>query len=487
MAPDLAGRHASGQPGQMSMRSRPRLLASAVVVAAAKFAGQSAQVAAQPQPPDIIVVVIDDMREADWQALPQTREAFGERGTTFPNFLCATPLCTPSRISLLTGRYSHNHGVLGNSHETGGWSRFDDLGLGPETIQNDLQAAGYRTALVGKFINGVPASGQVPEGWDTWYCQTDFRYEGPRINDNGRSRKLGRRKYSTDVLRDKAVGFIRATPAGQPLFLHFSPIAPHNNPKAAKRHRNAFRRTGLGGSPALNESDVSDKPHYVRERGALSRKTRKNLNRLNQDRLRTLLAVDGAIQAIWSALERSGRASTALVFVLSDNGFLLGHHRYTGKTTPYDAAARVRMIACGPGFAAGMVDERLASIVDLAPTMAEAAGVDLPDADGLSLLEPDSRDDTLLEWLGEKDRTTGGRLVSIQSPKYAAVRTRTHVYVEYETGERELYDYGSDPDELDNLLADWEGHAPTPDAEALATTLAARLDELRDCAGETCR
>ncbi len=378
------------------MRSRPRLLASAAVAAAGKLTGQSAQAAAQPQPPDIIVVVLDDMRDTDWQALPQTQETLGDRGTTFPYFLCATPLCTPSRISLITGRYSHNHGVLGNSHETGGWSRFADLGFGPQTIQNDLQAAGYRTALVGKFISGTPASGQVSEGRDTWYCQTDFRYERPRINDNGRSRRLGTRKYSTDVLRDNAIGFIHSTPAGQPLFLHFSPIAPHNNPRAARRHKNAFRRTGLGGSPALNESDVSDKPQYVRERGALSRKTRKNLNRLNRDRLRTLLAADGAIQSISSALERSGRASNALVFVLSDNGFLLGHHRYTGETTPYDHADTGRLVACGPGFAAGAVDERLASIVDLAPTMAEAAGIDLPDADGLSLVHSYSRDDSLV-------------------------------------------------------------------------------------------
>lgn len=486
MFPDAWPRHPNGESRLVSMRDRPRLVASALSVAASFITGRGRPARAQEQTPDVVVVLTDDMRDADWQALPRTEATLRSLGTTFPNFFCATPLCSPSRVSLLTGRYSHNHGVLGNGGASGGWARFAELELGSETIQMPLHAAGYRTAHIGKFINGAPARGQVPPGWDTWYCQTDFRYHGPRVNNNGRRRDLGEKAYSTDVLRDKAVAFIRSTPADQPLFLNFSPIAPHNNPTPAGRHDNAFKKTALGDDPAIGEADVTDKPAYIRERGPLNGKKRKALAQLNRDRLRTLLAVDGAIAAIWSALESSGRSDNAYLFVLSDNGFLLGHHRHVGKTTPYDHATCVTMLACGPRFSPGSTDTRLASIVDLAPTIADAAGLDLADMDGVSLLQPDSRDETLLEWLGHNETKRGG-LVSSHSPDFTALRTRTHLYVEYESGERELYDYQSDPDELDNLLADWEGRAPTPDAEALAATLAARLDELRDCAGEACR
>jgi arylsulfatase A-like enzyme len=204
------------------------------------------------------------------------------------------------------------------------------------------------------------------------------------------------------------------------------------------------------------------------------------------------------------------------VFVLSDNGYTVGHHRRIGKTAPYDESVRIPMYVAGPGFAAGAVDNRLVANIDIGPTIADAAGAPLPEADGFSLLQPTTRDELLLEWnfvptfdaddltveakKGKKDnkknkeknkkkrkKRRGGGTATGEVPDYLGLRTLDRLYVVYESGERELYQYDADPYELDNLLATWEGHTPSAEAEAIAAGMASRLEELHDCAGASCR
>jgi arylsulfatase A-like enzyme len=266
-------------------------------------------------PPDIIVVLLDDMRADEWQALPQT-QALLEDGTWYENFILTTPLCCPSRASLLTGTYAHNHGVETNR---GGYEAFRDAGNEERTLAVLLD--GYDAALIGKYLNSYDEGDPMPPGWDVWEP-----YRGEPSYD-------WRGGYATDVQRDLAVAFVGDGDL-DPKFLWFAPYAPHDPATYATRHTDAF--------PDAAETE--------------------------RNRLRTILAVDEAIVAIHTALGPE-RAEGALWFVLSDNGFLFGEHGIdNGKNVPYDIAVRVPMLARGPGLTSG-TDERITANIDLAPLL----------------------------------------------------------------------------------------------------------------------
>ena len=421
--------------------------------------------------PNFVVVVTDDMRDSDWQALPKTQALIGDQGTVFPNFFLTTPVCSPSRASILTGMYGHNHGVTRNDGKRRAYDQFRQKDLGRRSISSILRQDGYRTGIFGKFMNGVPEKGGVPGGWNQWLVSTETDYYRFTANENGKTRQFRQKsQYSTDVFRNAASEFIRSTSAELPFLLFFAPKAPHGPSTPARRDRGRFAGASVERSPDFNELDVSDKPGYIRGGSFLAARAMDNLNR---KRLETLIAVDEAIEQIVDALSDANRLANTYVFVLSDNGYQLGSHRHVTKGVPYRHSVQVRMAASGPRFAGGGIDNRIAANIDIAPTIAALAGVNVPSADGESLLEPASRDAVLLQRFG------GG------SP-YRAVRSERHLYVEHKNGERELYDYRDDPYELDNLLANWNGHMPSPEAETLAADFAARLAALSTCAGATC-
>ena len=459
-------RHANGK-GKGVVVARRTVLKGLAVLAGGAPAGR----VRAARSPNVVVVVTDDMRASDWQALPQTRTLLAD-GTTFPNFFLTTPTCSPSRASILTGRYAHNHGVLTNEDEgaaTGGITAFRRRGLADQTIGHALGRGGYRTAIVGKFLNGYRAQDGPVGDWDRWVVPADKGYTDYELNIDGEARQ--ERGYSTDVLRDEAIRFIEETPDRQPLFLTFAPKAPHGPSTPAKRHRDAFKGVGVGRTAAFNEKDLRDKPEYVQRKDRLGPQDERRLDELERKRLASLLAVDEAIAAVWSSLEAEGRLANTVIFVLSDNGYLLGNHRMAGKGSPYDASVRVPMLAWGPGFAQG-TDNRLVANIDLAPTIAQVAGVRFPTADGRSLLDPARREGILLE-----------RFKDGAKPTYKAVRTEHRLYVEYDTGERELYDYREDPHETENLLAREEDRQQHPEE---AADLSRLIEQLADCAGEAC-
>jgi arylsulfatase A-like enzyme len=489
--------------------------------------------------PNFVVIVTDDMRASDWVALPKTRALLSEHGTRFDNFFVTTSLCCPSRASILTGQYVHNHGV------TFDWSQFGANGLDADTFAWALDEAGYETALIGKYLNGMPEEGGSPPGWDRFLASAASHGNGSYydvvLNENGERTQYPEQAYEVDILSEKAQTFLEALDPSAPFLLYFAPKAPHVPVIPEERYLAAFANAAVERTPDFNEEDVSDKPLHIRSLPLLDATL---LDDLQGKRLRTLLSVDDAIAGIWDTLEATHRLDDTYLFVLSDNGFTVGHHRRIGKTSPYDGSVRIPMYAYGPGFVAGASDERLVANIDIAPTIAEAAGVPLPEADGFSLLQPTTRDALLLEWRydpfappsaatpvppevqreiaeedlrpaaaeadpGKGDKKSrsrrnkdkdkdknkdtrevgfaGNGIATGEVPEYLGLRTLDTLYVVYRTGERELYRYDSDPYELDNLLADWEGHTPSSEAEALAATLSARMEQLHDCAGSACR
>jgi arylsulfatase A-like enzyme len=467
-----------------STRVRPRLLGLLPAGLALSWARPAS---AQAAAPNIVLILTDDMQPSEYDVLPRTRELIGDQGTTFPNMFCPTPLCSPSRTSLLTGQMAHNHGVLGNSGETGGYFRYAALGLGAKSIQAPLSAAGWRTGLIGKFLNGAPESGEIAPDWDELYAQIGHQYRAFRINENGNGMRFTKKQFATPTLGKQAVGFIEDTPAAQPLFLHLSPIAPHNIPRYPDELATALVDAAIERTADFNEADISDKPAYLRERSLLSPERVDFLDEHQRGRWRTLVSVDEMVIDIVAALEETGRLDNTYIFFLTDNGMELGHHRHVGKTDPYDRDVRTPLLVRGPGFLPGTVDDRLALNIDITATIAAVTGIEPPAAlDGVSLLDPPVRDDVLIEWLGEPE-AVDDPFYTPSPPSYVALRTPEYLYVEYETGERELYDDELDPFELNNLLAAWDGHEPSSEAETLAQGFSARLTELATCAGASCR
>jgi arylsulfatase A-like enzyme len=266
----------------------------------------------------------------------------------------------------------------------------------------------------------------------------------------------------------------------EPFFLYISPPSPHLPASPAKRYRNAFAEEAPPRPPSFDEEDVSDKPLYIKSRPRLSDEEIFGIDNLHRRRLESMLAVDEMVASLIQELEDVGELDNTFVFLTSDNGWEQGEHRIPReKGYPYEESARVPFFVRGPGIAAGLKTDKLTLNTDFAPTLAEIAGVSFP-ADGRSLMslfhseEPSSswRSAVLLEGWGENVRIG-------LPPEYKAVRTESHKYVEYATGERELYDLETDPYELENV---YESVDPT-----LIEDLKTRLDALRSCTEAGCR
>lgn len=407
-------------------------------------------------PPNVVLIVADDLRLDMMWAMPEVRSRIGgevpaaaSHGVTFSNGFVVNPVCCPSRASILTGQYSHTTGVWTNTEPDGGFTAFDDS----STMATWLDAAGYRTGLIGKYLNGYgPAQASyVPPGWDEWFGVTKNSYFGYEVSHNGVQESYGHapRDYQTDVLARRAAQFVRRSPSDTPFFLYLSPKAVHDVPVPAPRHAELFADLAPWRPPSFNEGDIFDKPRYVRGLPMLDRAARTSLDRFRRDQYRTLVGLDEAVGRVLDALEVTGRISETLIVFTSDNGFQWGEHRKLGKDVPYEESIRVPLIVrYDPLLTQTGTRSELALNIDLAPTIADLAGVEAPAVDGESLVplltaEAETwRTDFAIEHL------TGG------APAYCAVRTRTHIYVAHPTGEEELYDLVKDPYQLDSRHGD---------------------------------
>lgn len=231
-------------------------------------------------PPSIVLILTDDQRADDVWMMSAMRRRLAGPGLTFDRAFVSDPLCCPSRVSLLTGRYAHSTGVWTNRGDEGGWVAFDRAGLASETINVPLHAAGYRTGYVGKFLNNYQrADGDVPRGWDRWFVfhhQSGAYYDYEMVSSEGGPSEMlafgsNDAAYSTDVISAEAASFIEGTAPEQPLFLVVAPFAPHGPPKPAPRHRGAFDGVTFSRSPSYEEANVRDKPRYIRRLPVRSR------------------------------------------------------------------------------------------------------------------------------------------------------------------------------------------------------------------------
>jgi arylsulfatase A-like enzyme len=372
--------------------------------------------------------------------------------------------------------------VLENNPPSGGFEEFRGLGREGSTVATWLDGRGYETAYVGRYLNGYgqkATTEYVPPGWDEWRVRLGGHigrtYE---VNDNGEIETYGREDFSvdTDYFSREAEEFVRGNAEGHgPWFMVVGVSAPHKPAFSAKRHKDLFEDAEMPTPPSFNEEDVSDKPNWVRKQPQLDDDGIAKAEEEWRQRQRSLQAVDDLVGNLMNALEETGQLGNTYVVYASDNGYLLYRHREHSKGAPYEEAIGVPLVVRGPGVPEGEAREQLVANTDWAPTIADWAGAEPPGfVDGRSfspLLDqkpPEEwRERLLIEFFKENREFSGLRTANGKT------------YVEYGTGERELYDLGEDPYQLENLLG--------AEADASSGSYAAELDSLKGCSAEDCR
>lgn len=426
---------------------------------AALFIGAATLLQAQ-SPPNILVIITDDQRfDTIKDVMPRTQARIFNEGVSFASAYATTPLCSPSRSSIMTGMYASHHGVLNN-----------DIALLSTTFVQRLQQAGYYTGLVGKYLNSENANPKP--GYDYWIgMPSEGEYFNPRLNINGVWRN--EQGYLTYLLRDYVIEFLKkaATRRDQPFFLFFNPKTPHLPLEPAPSDTNLYPNLSPHRPPSYNEADVSDKPAWLRSKPRLGTQWQQNIDNIRRRQLQMLWSLDQSLDAILEELKNQGKLDQTAIIYISDHGYFWGEHRLTGKVRVYEPASRVALALRYPAFApAGKIDERLVANIDIAPTIYELAGLPIPpEVDGRSLLalfqsQQAWRTDLLIEaWPPNQ--------------AYSAVHTDRYVYVETENDRAELYDLVEDPDQLQNSADD-------PNNAALVADLKARLQRLLTAVGD---
>jgi arylsulfatase A-like enzyme len=391
--------------------------------------------------PNVLILITDDQRaEGTLGVMPFTRRWFARGGTKFTRAYATTPLCCPSRASVFTGRYAHNHGVTSNL-----LGRKLDHG---DTLQRLLRAEGYRTGIVGKFLNRWPVE-KSPPHFDRFAIFTvtpkTRNYFGTTFNTDGELEIV--EGYSTDFIGDRAKKFLDSFEAEDetPWFLVVATYAPHFPSEYPPRYAS---RPVPGWSPRP-EVDLSDKPRYVRRSRQISPG---RLRLMRRRQLRALMPVDETVAEVASLLNRLDEDDDTLAIFMSDNGFLWGEHGISEKVAPYEPAVRIPLLIRWASGRHPRRDERLAANIDIAPTIAQLTGIDSPATramDGRPLTSRVTRRHLLLEYRASNQYPV---------PSWRALITRTGQYTEIyddtdKVIDREFYDFLSDPRQNRNLFA----------------------------------
>jgi len=438
-----------------------------------------------PSRPNILIILSDDQRYDTMDYMPRTVARIFKEGVTFPNAYITTSLCCPSRASILTGMYAHNHGV-----------RLNPIRLEKETFVQRLHKSGYYTGQVGKYLNSWDGSAR-PE-FDFWIAGPGgvAHFFNQRLNVNGTwSVHPG---YLTHVLRDYALEFLRrAAQQEKPFVLLFSPNIPHfeyapsgkppqgrddflRPPRPAPGDEKLYQDLPPHRPPSWNKTDSAGKPRWFQALPALAPDMVELIDTFRRKQIQSLNGLDQAIENLLDELARQRKLDDTIVIYLSDNGHFWGEHRIPwGKNSVYEESSRVPFAVRYPRLVAKpRVESRLVANIDIAPTIYDLARIPTPtEVDGRSLvpLLADGsksipsvgwREELLLEGWAAPAAVKEGRA------PYAAVHTGRYVYVETEGDRSELYDLMSDPHQLQNRV-------DSPAYARVVSDLKPRLQRLR--------
>lgn len=493
-------------------------------------AGGVVRQAAGGRQPNIVLVMMDDMRHDEVRFAPNLLEHVVDRGLVFENSFSPYPLCCPARATFLKGQYAHNHGVLYIANPLA-FGAIDDR----VTVASRLWDAGYRTALVGKYLNrygtarsrvtGRKSVRYVPHGWTDWMAALDpgwrlgklrgggvYHYFDMTQNVNG-TVTFNTGDYSSEVIGRQATALVgEYHDAGAPFFLYLAPPAPHNglpfepdDPRAMVAADGSLTRVGTPARPDWvkgrfdaevtkgygvrtglpSEEDVSDKPAPIIALPEATEEERTAIRDIARQRAESILAWDREFGRLVAELQRTGEYDDTVFVWTSDNGYYNGEHRMReGKIWPHEVSLRVPLVVAGPGIQRG-VRYAPATTADLTSTVLELAQArPLPAMDGRSLLPamtgPDEAWTTpvLTEGLLKEIPRTVADFPAVVTT--SGIRTGRWKYTRYADGSAELYDLLRDPNELGNVY--WD-----PAFDAVRGQLEEAWLRTRTCAARACR
>jgi arylsulfatase A-like enzyme len=454
----------------------------------------TAVVAAAAEPvsrPNVLFILCDDLR-------PDALGCYGSRhvktpridalaadGVRFANAFCTTSLCSPSRASILTGRYAHAHGVRNN---------FTELPTALPHWPGRLHDGGYATAYVGKWHMGEENDAPRP-GFDWFVSHTgQGKYFDTEWNVNGERREAPPGYYTT-VVTDYALDWLKRQQADRPWALCVGQKAPHSFYFPEEKYARAFDDVRVPYPQSAFQLD--DKPDWIRQRlstwhgiyGSLFdwRKKApdarpeavKDFENMVHAYWGTVLSVDDSVGRLVDYLKQSGQLDNTIVVFMGDNGLLEGEHGMVDKRTMHEPSIRIPLVARGPGLPHGKVVERQVLTLDVAPSLLDACGVPpISDIDGRSWMklvagdDPDWRTEWFYEYNYEKQFP--------YTPNIRGIRTDRWKFIRYPHGDGspdrhlpELYDLTTDPGERVNLAADPAHAATRADLERRLTALLA--------------
>jgi N-acetylglucosamine-6-sulfatase len=445
--------------------------------------------------PNVVMIVADDLDKKLLRWMPRTRRLVAGEGATFDRYYVEQSTCCTSRASILSGEYTHNHGVRGNHYPAGGFFRWH-ADRESTALPTWLESNGYRSALLGKYLNEYPypggydgtdaekdaLEGFVPPGWQSWFSPvggTPYRQRDTVLNVNGVVDEAPRAGFLDQLMGDRLLDLVDGLD-GMSLreggrFVYYASYSPHSPYPAPERYDTEFQDVRYPRTPSFDEADVSDKFGISGVRGPMSTGKAAQIDETFRQRVRSVQVLDANVGALVRRLEAQGTLDNTYVVFTSDNGYNMGEHRLDiAKYNQFEETVSVPLLVRGPGIEPGTRISELAGNIDLAPTVADMTGTPTPArVDGLSLLPllhgdaPALPREHLLLSRGliplEKEALSAVEEFPetlVESPRRArlsdfnAVVTVRWKLVDFINNDHEeLYDLRHDPYELTNLMA----------------------------------